>query len=54
MQAGDVLTQLDGRDVASLAEFSALLRTLTAGQSITATFVRDGAERQVTVSVIER
>jgi len=54
LQAGDVLTKLDGRDVASLAEFSAILRSLTAGQSVKATVVRDGNARDVTVSVVER
>ncbi len=54
MQAGDVLVRLDGREVASLADFSAVLRTLTAGQSVKATFTREGTERDVMVSVVER
>ncbi len=54
MQAGDVVTKLAGREIASLREFSEVLRTLAAGDEVEVVFVRDGAERLLRLSVVAR
>ncbi len=54
LKEGDVVIKLDGKPVASLADFSAALRGMSAGQSVVVTFTRDGKEQTVPVTVIER
>ncbi len=54
MRAGDVVVTLNGAPVGSLAEFSAVLRTLSAGQAVPVVFQRDGREQTATVTVVER
>jgi hypothetical protein len=54
LKVGDVLVRVADKPVTSLAEFSAVLRTLTAGQTVPVAYVRDGSERSATVTVVER
>jgi hypothetical protein len=51
---GDVITSVAGKSVSSLAEFSTVLRGLTAGQSVEVIYLRGGAEQKATVTVVER
>jgi S1-C subfamily serine protease len=52
--AGDVITRVAGRPIASLRDFSEILRTLTPGQAVPVVFSRGGEERTVEVRVAER
>jgi hypothetical protein len=52
--AGDVIRQVAGRPIASLRDFSDVLKTLTAGQAVPVVFSRGGEERTVEVRVAER
>lgn len=54
LRAGDVVEKLDGRPVGSLAEFSAVLRTLSAGQEVEVVFARGDARQTARVTVVER
>ena len=54
IQAGDVLTRIDDREVEDLRGFSDILKTLEPGQTIKATVVRGGEELQVEVTVTTR
>ena len=54
LKEGDVITKVGGTAVASLAEFSNVLRGLTAGQSVDVVYLRDGREQTATVTVVER
>ena len=54
MKEGDVITRVGDRPVANLREFSHVLRTLTAGQSVTVVYVREGQEQSASVTVVER
>ncbi len=54
LKEGDVITKLDGKPLASLADFGAALRGMSAGQSVVVTYTRDGKEQTVPVTVIER
>jgi len=54
IQAGDVLTRIDDREVADLRGFSDILKTLEPGQTVTATVVREGKEQQLEVTVTAR
>jgi hypothetical protein len=54
MKAGDVILAIGEQTVGSLAEFSTVLRGLTAGQTVPVRFTRDGAERRADVTVVER
>lgn len=54
LQEGDVLTQVDGRPVGSLGDFSAVLKGLSAGQTVAVTYLRDGASHTAQVKVVER
>ncbi len=54
LAAGDVITAMNGAPVASLQEFSAVLRSLQPGQVVTVRFVRDGREQETTVTVVAR
>jgi hypothetical protein len=54
IQAGDVLTRIDDREVTDLRGFSDILKTLEPGQNVTATVVREGEELQLEVTVTAR
>ena len=54
LQAGDVLLRLGDQDIADLATFSRVLKTLTPGQEVEATVVRDGTKVTVKVVVQQR
>jgi S1-C subfamily serine protease len=54
IQAGDVLARIDDRDIEDLRGFSEILKTLEAGQTVTATVVRGGEELQFEVTVTAR
>jgi len=54
IQAGDVLTQIDDRVIDDLRGFSEILKTLEAGQTVTATVVRGGEELHLEVTVTAR
>jgi hypothetical protein len=51
---GDVILRVDGKDVANLAGFSAILRGLSPGQTVPVVLSRGGAEQQLSVTVVER
>jgi hypothetical protein len=54
MKEGDVIMRVGDRPIASLREFSDVLRTLTAGQSVSVVYVREGKEQSASVTVVER
>jgi putative serine protease PepD len=54
IQEGDVITALDGKVVANLQAFSAMLAGFTPGQTVKATVVRQGKELTVAVTLVER
>jgi aminopeptidase N len=54
LQADDVLLRLGDQEIADLAAFSRILKTLTPGQEVEATIVRDGTKRTVKVVVQQR
>jgi membrane-associated protease RseP (regulator of RpoE activity) len=54
LKGGDVVTSVAGTSVASLAEFSTVLRALSAGQTVEVIYYRDGAEQKVSLTVVER
>jgi C-terminal processing protease CtpA/Prc len=54
LMAGDVVTGIDETSIASLQQFSLLLRTLKPGQQVRVRFVRDGSERETTVTIAAR
>jgi putative serine protease PepD len=54
LQEGDVLLKLDERPVASLREFSELLRTMKAGQQVSVVYRRGADERTASVTLVER
>ncbi len=54
VRPGDVLLKLDGIAVGSLRDYSDRLKGMSPGQLVTATIVRDGAERDVSVTLVER
>ncbi|MEW6336044.1 MAG: PDZ domain-containing protein [Acidobacteriota bacterium] len=54
LREGDIVLQVDGRDVASLAGFSAILRTLSPGQTVKVTVGRAGETLALDVTVAER
>ena len=54
LKEGDVVVRVAGTAVSSLAEFSTVLRGLTAGQSVDVVYQRDGAEQKAAVTVVER
>lgn len=54
LRAGDVLMEIDGKALASLQEYSAVLKTLTPGQSVAIVFERDGQRQSATVTLAER
>ncbi|HOC17573.1 MAG TPA: M20/M25/M40 family metallo-hydrolase [Vicinamibacterales bacterium] len=54
IQAGDVLTAIDGREVADLRGYSELLRALKPGQKVRVVLVRGGKEQALEVILGER
>lgn len=54
MQAGDVITQIDGRPVTGAVDATAQVRAHAAGSEVTVTYQRDGqqAEAQVTLGAL--
>ena len=54
LQAGDVLVRLDGKEVADLRSYSAMLKELAPGQVVKLLVRRAGADREVSVTVVER
>ena len=50
----DVILQLDGQDVADLPGYSAILRALSPGQTVAVVLSRGGAEKRLSVTVVER
>jgi putative serine protease PepD len=53
VQQGDVITKVDGKAVSDSDDLVALVQAGTVGQKMTITFTRDGAEKQVTVTLTE-
>ena len=53
LQAGDIITQINGEDVASYEELTAKKNEHKAGETIELTYVRNGAEDNVTVTLDE-
>jgi membrane-associated protease RseP (regulator of RpoE activity) len=54
IKEGDVVMRIDGKPVASLQEFSNLLRTLTAGQTVMVAIQRGAGELTLPVTLVER
>ena len=54
VKEGDVLLRLDGREIANLQAYSAMLRELSPGQSVKLVLGRGGAEVEVALTVVER
>jgi S1-C subfamily serine protease len=54
MRAGDVLLEVAGTTLASLREYSDLLKTLAPGQSVPVVFERDGQRHQASVVLADR
>jgi len=54
VKEGDVILRVDGKDVANLGAFSAILKTLSPGQTVTALLERGGERLAVEVTVVER
>jgi S1-C subfamily serine protease len=54
IKEGDVVMRIDGKPVANLQEFSNLLRTLTAGQTVTVVIQRGAGESTLPVTLVER
>ncbi len=54
LQPGDVITRIGGSEVRSVEDLFAALRRLEPDQEVPITFVRDGDERRVTVTLDER
>jgi S1-C subfamily serine protease len=54
VQAGDILLELDGRAIADLRSYSAILRELAPGQKVAVVLRRGDAERTLEVTLAER
>jgi S1-C subfamily serine protease len=54
MVAGDILLALDGRPVASLAQFSDALKSFKPGDTVRASIRSGDQERQLAVHLVER
>lgn len=52
LQAGDVVTAVNGRPTPTLASFQAALREVTGAQPVPITYTRDGATRTTTVTPV--
>jgi hypothetical protein len=54
LQEGDVIVQLNDASISNLRDVSDVLRALQAGDKVTIRIVRDGSERVVSTTVVER
>jgi aminopeptidase N len=54
VKEGDVLLNVDGKDVANLQGFAGILRGLAPGQTVKVVLSRGGQEQTVDVTVVER
>jgi S1-C subfamily serine protease len=54
IKEGDVILQIAGKAVASLQEYSNVLRGLAPGQAVTVVIARNGAEQVLNVTLAER
>ncbi|MEX0835040.1 MAG: trypsin-like peptidase domain-containing protein, partial [Nitriliruptor sp.] len=54
VQRGDIITAVDGEPLATMAQLVAEVRRRAPGDTVELTFVRDGAEMQVEVTLSER
>ena len=54
LKEGDVLLALDGKEIADLKAYSAMLRELSPGQAVKLRLRRDGVEQEVGVTVVQR
>jgi S1-C subfamily serine protease len=54
IREGDVITRVNGTAVASLQEYSNLLRTLTPGQRVTVVVRRGAEDLSIEVTLAER
>jgi aminopeptidase N len=54
IREGDVILQVDGREVANLAVFSAILKDLAPGQTVKAVVQRGGERLTLDVTVVAR
>jgi len=54
IQAGDVITAINGEEVADLAAFSGMLKTFSPGDTVTATGMRDGKAYEVELELQAR
>ncbi|MCP3916584.1 MAG: M20/M25/M40 family metallo-hydrolase [bacterium] len=54
LRAGDVLTRIDESEIGGLRDFSECLKSLAAGQTVTAVVLRDGVEKKVEVTLVAR
>ena len=53
IQAGDIITALDGAKVTSVAELKSLLKLHSAGETVTVTVYREGSSVDITVTLDE-
>jgi S1-C subfamily serine protease len=53
LQRGDIITAIDGEEVASMQELAGRIRTLSPGDEVTLTVVRGGEEREVDATLGE-
>ncbi|BCY14775.1 S1C family serine protease [Actinoplanes sp. L3-i22] len=53
IQQGDVITKVDGKDISESDDLVAAVQSGTVGQKMTITFTRNGAEKQVSVTLQE-
>ncbi|MCC6349408.1 MAG: M20/M25/M40 family metallo-hydrolase [Candidatus Eisenbacteria bacterium] len=54
LKEGDILVRLDGREISDLRGYSAMLKALAPGQAVRLVIRRDGAEREVPLTVAGR
>ncbi|HIG12770.1 MAG: M20/M25/M40 family metallo-hydrolase [bacterium] len=54
LRTGDILIRIDDTEIAGLREFSGVLKSLEAGQTVTATVLREGEEVQAEVTLVAR
>lgn len=54
LQPGDILIQLAGQPVSGLASYAAILRSLKAGEKVELKFRRNGDERLIEITLVER
>ena len=54
LQRGDVIIRLDGRELADLGEYSNALKEHQPGDTVELTYLRDGVEKTVSITLGER